>query len=198
MAVWANGNESWVLSKATGCFNSSALIGRLLKMLHKDLQKLIHVCHPFWPLLWIKHAAGEKPATLKSVNKTGVVSGAAENQLFTHTLIFMQTCPDTFIGSWATKAPFVAAAAASLQLFSKCLITENTSFHVAAATAYQHFLLAVTSTQLANLQSHNLSDVIYFILFQLKVCNLLCNTVLILRLGHYIYMYHIFIYSSHY
>lgn len=100
MAVWANGNESWVLSKATCCFNSSTLMGRLLKIFHKDLWKLIDICHPFWPLLWINHVTWQKTATFKNINKIGVVSTAAQNQLFFQILIFMQTCPDTFTRTW--------------------------------------------------------------------------------------------------
>lgn len=98
MAVWANGNESWVLSKTICCFNSSNLMGRLLKIFHKDLRKLIDICHPFWPLLWINHGTWQKPATLKNINKIGVVSTAV--QLFFQILILMQTCADTFTRTW--------------------------------------------------------------------------------------------------
>lgn len=74
----------------------------------------------------------------------------------------------------------MASAASSPLSFSKCLITENISFNITAAKAYQQLLVVVTSTQLANLHNQNLSDMIYFILFELKVYNILYNTVLIL------------------
>lgn len=74
----------------------------------------------------------------------------------------------------------MASAASSPQSFGKCLITENTSFNITAAKAYQHLLRVVTSTQLAIVQKQKLSDMIYFTLFKPRAYNILYNIVLIL------------------
>lgn len=93
----------------------------------------------------------------------------------------MQTCPDTFIKIWveSQKVHLWLQQHLLLKSFTKCLITENISFNATAANAYQQWLVAAAATQLANLQNQNLSDMICFIPFELKVYNTLYDTVIL-------------------
>lgn len=53
------------------------------------------------------------------------------------------------------------------------------SFNATAANASQRLPVAAASTQLANLQNQNLSDMMCFIVFKLKVYNILYITVIL-------------------
>lgn len=111
----------------------------------------------------------------------GAASTAAQNQLLFHILIFMQTCPDTFIRTWVEpqKVHLWLQQHLLLKSFSRCLITEMISFNATAANASQRLPVAAASTQLANLQNQNLSDMMCFIVFELKVYNILYLTVIL-------------------